>query len=144
MPILTPQAVTEQFEYCLSRHRRLKAEPVRPFGAGFGGITFDDTMIVVDGIVHSAVFNALRIGGRAEQIGDLLGELPTTFRHGEGGGWSFLNACADRGGDLWTGEHATVEKLVLLGLATKHVQLLLPRKMWHALPGGMPYFSVKL
>jgi len=116
---LAPQFVNDQFEYCLVHG--LRGWPVRPVGQGFGDITIDDTIIVADGIMSSAVFDARRIGGCAEQIRELLAELPTPFMHDQGGGWSALNACVDRGGELWTGEHATVEKLVRGKLVDLHI-----------------------
>jgi hypothetical protein len=30
----------------------------------------------------------------------------------------------------------------VLGIATKQAEILLPREMWPALPGGMPYIAV--
>lgn len=80
--------------------------------------------------------------GREAEIGLLLMELPEEFRADKGGGWSFLNACQDRHGNQWTGLHATMEKLLMLGLASKQATILMPREMWDVLPGGMPYFAV--
>ena len=62
----------------------------------------------------------------------------------EGQGSSFLNACYDRDGDLWTGDHATMEQLFVLGIAAGMVNCLMPRDMWPVLPGGMPYYSVTI
>ena len=80
--------------------------------------------------------------GREAEIGRLLMELPEEFRADKGGGWSFLNACQDRHGNQWTGLHATMEKLLMLGLASKQATILVDREMWDILPGGMPYFAV--
>jgi hypothetical protein len=55
---------------------------------------------------------------------------------------SFLNACMDRHGNHWA-EHQTIDFLLCLGLATDQVAFCLPREIWAALPGGMPYFVVK-
>jgi hypothetical protein len=38
--------------------------------------------------------------------------------------------------------HQRVEQLVQLGIAVGKIRYLLPRDMWDALPGGMPYFVV--
>lgn len=61
----------------------------------------------------------------------------------EGGGASFLQAACLKNGDLWTGFHTEVEKLCLLGMASRQLRMLLPREEWHYLPGGMPYFVVE-
>ena len=76
-----------------------------------------------------------------EEILATLMELPPQFRMSEGGGWSFLNACNDRDGNLW-GQHINIEQLLLLGIGAGLAKILLPREMWKALPGGMPYFGV--
>ncbi len=45
---------------------------------------------------------------------------------------------------LWTGFHATAEKLVVLGIATQQARFLVDRPLWVALPGGMPYVVVSV
>jgi len=55
---------------------------------------------------------------------------------------SFLNACQDRNGNQWTDLHQRMEQLFVLGQAAGFVSCLLPRDMWAALPGGMPYYVV--
>jgi hypothetical protein len=70
---------------------------------------------------------------------------PNFHRHTEesgGGGWSFLNFCQDRHGTLWTGMHQTCEELIVLGIGLGMVKWCLPRGMWDALPGGMPYLVI--
>ena len=74
----------------------------------------------------------------------MLSELPDEFRVSGGGGWSFLQACNDRHGTQWTGFHQAMEELFMLGMAAGLVTELLPRDLWDALPGGMPYYAVKL
>lgn len=86
----------------------------------------------------------LKTSGREVEIGELLSQLPDEFHIDKGGGWSFLNACNDRDGEQWTGFHATMEKLLMLGIASGQARILLPREMWDVLPGGMPYFAVTL
>jgi len=58
---------------------------------------------------------------------------------GGGGGWSFLQLCEDDHGEQWTGLHKVMDELLMLAIATKHARILLPRELWSALPGGMPY-----
>lgn len=101
--------------------------------------------VVVEGIMTNCGFHPGRLESHREEIRELLSQLPRQF-HTEmaeqGGGWSFLNACMTEAGELWTGDHLTMEKLFLLGTALEMVVCLLPREMWPALPGGMPYYGL--
>jgi hypothetical protein len=124
---LTPQAVDDLMHKCLFAE----------------GEAHNDA-IEVEGIVSKFGFDPKRVTSHSADIGDLLAELPDNFHVSKGGGWSFLNACEDRHGNLWTGEHRTMEHLFCLGIAAGKAQWLLPRDMWSALPGGMPYVSVNL
>jgi hypothetical protein len=98
--------------------------------------------VMAEGIVITAGFHPTRLVSHSDEIRAMLAELPNAFHAGKGGGWSFLNACMTRDGEQWTGEHATMEQLFLLGMAAGLVSCLLPREMWDALPGGMPYYVV--
>jgi hypothetical protein len=100
--------------------------------------------VVAEGIVHDVGFHPGRIERHRQEIHDMLAELPNEFKaSSEGGGWSFLNACMDRHGNQWADLHLNQEQLVQLGIAIGEVEYCLPREMWGALPGGMPYFTVK-
>ena len=99
--------------------------------------------VMVDGIVARFAFHPGRLQQHKQTICLLLAELPIEFHKNTGGGWSFLNACFDKTGRQW-GEHRNMEQLVVLGLATGLVEYCLPRELWSALPGGLPYFVVKL
>jgi hypothetical protein len=101
-----------------------------------------DQGVVVQGIVNTAAFSPQALKDCREQIAALLAELPEQFRESDGGGWSFLNACDDKHGRQWTSFHRAMEQLFMLGLASGQVKELLPRDMWAALPGGMPYYVV--
>lgn len=95
---------------------------------------------LVEGIVGSA---ALDVAGVEDDIAAMLSALPDEFQAGgASGGWSFLNACMTKDGEQWTGLHQTMDKLFMLGIAAGKARWLLPREMWSALPGGMPYVSV--
>ena len=96
-----------------------------------------DVLVGVVGLVPE------RLEPFREEIGEMLHELPETFHMDKGGGWSFLEACNDRHGNQWTGLHRTMAELFALGVATDQAVCLLPRAMWSALPGGMPYYGVK-
>jgi len=94
------------------------------------------------GILATVHFHPGRLASYEKEIKLLLSELPDSFQEKLGGGMSFLNACMDRYDHQWTGLHATMEQLFLLGMATKMVCCPLPRDLWPALPGGMPYYTV--
>jgi hypothetical protein len=96
-------------------------------------------MVVVEGITTKWGFHPDRLKEHREDIRSLLGQLPEEFAQG----WSFLNACVDRKGEQW-GEHRSMDELFSLGQATGLVACLMPREFWGALPGGMPYYQVRL
>lgn len=93
-----------------------------------------------EGILTKA---ALNTDGFEEDIRAMLLELPTQFRERSGGGWTFLNACENRWGELWTGEHRTMDMLFMLGEAAGLSGYVLGRDFWKDLPGRMPYIWIK-
>ena len=95
----------------------------------------------VDGLVNSFSFHPERLKEAKPEIDALLAELPDNFRKDKGGGWSFLNGCEDRHGDLWTGEQRSVEVLVCLGIGVDSASWL-GKEMADMMPGGVPYFEV--
>lgn len=99
----------------------------------------EEGAVVVLGIVRKFGFDPAKIAAHKEEIRALLDDMPETFHMGGGGGWSFLNLCNDRHGEQWTGLHQTMEELVALGEAAGMAKYLMPREMWSAFPGGMPY-----
>ena len=118
MPLIDPNEVVALFESCLRNEG-------------------DKDSIRVEGIVFDAILN---VKGKEEQIIKMLDGLPTSFRLSVGGGMSFLAACQDRNDEQWTGLHQTMSQLFLLGMAAGKVKPCLPKDMWPALPGGMPYY----
>ena len=124
--VLTPQHVEAVFMDCLF-------------------IDGEDTSdhIVAEGIVRTVGFHPGRIEQHRQEIHDMLAELPDEFKTSGVGGYSFLNACMDKHGNQWTGMHQTQEQLVQLGIAIGEVEYCMPRDMWVAFPGGMPYIMVK-
>lgn len=122
---LTSERVTEIFMDCLFREGEDTSEHVP-----------------VHGIVTNAGFHPERLESHRREIGQMLCELPLEFQKSGGGGWSFLNACNDKEGNQWTGLQQTMEQLFLLGIAIGQAKFQLPRDMWSALPGGMPYVVV--
>ena len=98
---------------------------------------------IINGITRKFAFNPKVIEENADQIENLVKELPDPFMMSKGGGWSFLQACQDKHGNQWTGSHAVMEELFCLGMAAGKVKCVFEdRELWTALPGGMPYYVV--
>jgi hypothetical protein len=97
-------------------------------------------MVTSEGIVAAFGFHPERLKEQKQNIIDLLDQLPDTFRIGEGGGWSFLNACMDKEGNQW-GEHKHIELLVCLGQAVRYARYMM-KDIAFILPGGMPYVQI--
>lgn len=93
-------------------------------------------------IAHTFVFDKDKLKENEQNITDMLHGLPENFMKEKGGGWSFLQACVDKNGAQWTGQHLLMEELFALGMGIEKVECLLPREIWSALPGGMPYYVV--
>lgn len=107
------------------------------------GEDWDDTDLVeIEGIIHRYEFSYAKIEEHHTDIRDMLGQLPYPFHQDKGGGWSFLNACNRQDGTQWTGLHVAMDQLFCLGMAARWVTAVLPRDLWSALPGGMPYYTV--
>jgi hypothetical protein len=98
--------------------------------------------VKAEGIVRDVGFHPERLESHKAEIVAMLDELPEQFHEKSGGGWSFLNACNDKHGNQWTGLHQTMEQLFQLGIGVGKVKSLMPRAMWGALPGGMPFYVV--
>lgn len=140
--ILSPTKVEKIFTECL----------FRDFDEGAKAVSVENTSLIeiddkadevnIEGITHTAVFHRGRLEKHKSEVFAMLLELPAEFMVSGGGGYSFLNACMDKNGRQWTGVHFMMEKLFMLGLAIGKVKLLLPRSVWPALPGGMPYYAV--
>lgn len=95
---------------------------------------------IFEGVVHSA---KLDVRGSEDEIGALLAQLPVDFMEDGGGGASFLMACENSQGEIWTDLHMIMDLLFLLGIAAGKAEFLMPRTVWSALPGGKPYIRVK-
>ncbi len=101
-------------------------------------------LVAAEGITCTVGFNPERLESHREEVEALLAGLPDEFRESVGGGWSFLNACYDRYDNLWTGLQLRMEQLFQLGIAIGKVEHQIPRELWSALPGGMPYLVLKM
>lgn len=103
--------------------------------------------IIVEGIRHRYGFHPIRLKEKCDRVRTWLAALPSEFHreaNGGGGGWSFLNACNQENGVQWTGLHIRMEQLFCLGMGLGFAKSQLPREVWHALPGGMPYYVIDL
>lgn len=101
-----------------------------------------EDVVKCDVVMHSFSFYEDKLKENKQNIVDMLSCLPKEFMQNTGGGYSFLAACNDKDGNQWTGLHLTMEKLFALGIGIEKVKCLLPREVWSALPGGMPYFMI--
>jgi len=101
-------------------------------------------MVTIEGVIHKYGLHPDRLEANRKKIKELLLQLPVQFRKTTGGGWSFLQACENIEGQLWTGEHMIMEQLFVLGMAIKLVDCQLSREVWSLMPGGMPYYVVNL
>ena len=99
-------------------------------------------LLPVEGIMGTYDFRKNKIDEHAKDIANMLKELPLEFQKHGGGGMSFLNACNNNAGEQWTGLHRRMEELFVLGIAANKVKSVMPRELWSALPGGMPYYVV--
>lgn len=122
---LNPQRVSAIFMDCLFREGEDTSNHIK-----------------AEGVIITVGFHPERLASHKDGIEEMLGELPDEFKQSTGGGWSFLNACNDKNGNQWTGEHRVMEQLFLLGIAIGKVKIQLPREVWPALPGGLPYLVV--
>ncbi len=99
--------------------------------------------VLTEGVVKKFGWHPERLESHRSEIAGVLAELPIEFHKGTGGGWSFLNAPTDKNGRQW-GEQADAEMLLCLGMGLGYVTCQLPREMWPALPGGVPYYVIDL
>ena len=130
---LSTQAVTDIFMDCLFKDGEL-IDNSKPYGE----------YIEVEGLHNKFGFNPESVERNKTKILELLEQLPLPFRHREGGGWSFLQACMNKDNEQWTSLHKTMDELFCLGMAIGVVEYLLPdRDLWKVMPGGMPYLVIK-
>lgn len=100
-----------------------------------------ERLVILRVIARTFGFVRAKLEERAQDITDMLDQLPVEFSPEPGGGTSFLQGGETRDGVQW-GEHTDMEELFALGMAIGRVRCLAPRKLWGMLPGGMPYYCV--
>lgn len=92
--------------------------------------------VKVHGIMQNFGFHPERLKSHSDEIVSMFDDLHPNFTIG--GGWTFLNLCADKDGNQW-GEHRNCEQLVALAIGLNRGAYCLPRDTWDALPGGVPF-----
>lgn len=91
------------------------------------------------GITQPFILHPDRVKERKPQIAVILDQMPDEFHRSKGGGWTFLNLALTKAGEHWA-EHPTIELLVVLAITSgQGGYLMMPRELWAAFPGGMPY-----
>jgi hypothetical protein len=118
------------FRDCLYNQDELPADKSTPPDA-----------VIVQGIVNRFGFHPDRLAVHKKEIKAILDQMPPAFHKSGGGGMTFLNLCLDKDGNQWTDFHPTMEQLVTLGIGVKMAAYCLPREMWSAFPGEMPYIT---
>lgn len=119
---------------------KLTAQAVNELAKQCANVGDDGDAVKVEGIVSNYLLSKSRLEEHKEEIGELLKQLPEVFT--VGGGGSFLSAAFDRNDQHW-GEHPDMERLFVLAIGAGKASYLLPREIWPALPGGMPYLVIK-
>ncbi len=79
--------------------------------------------------------------GRVIALAREVFQDPFLTSHVDGGGYSFLQIVVDREGNHWC-EHRTAQELMGLCLGLGLATYPIPRDMWPALPGEVPYLTV--
>ena len=102
-----------------------------------------DTAVIAEGVVMKAGFDPVRLEAQRAAVVAMIAELQDPFFEDTGGGWSFLNLCGRRDGEIW-GEHQDCDALICLALALDLAYWPLPfRGMWSVMPGGVPYVAFR-
>lgn len=110
--------------------------------AVFADCLADTAEYTLKGVLIEVAFNREKIVEHEQDIMQMLMQLPKEFHRPGGCGWSFLNMCIDKNGNQWNDFHQTQDKLVCLCRSIGAVEFLMPRDLWKALPGGMPYIVI--
>lgn len=93
------------------------------------------------GLVTNVGFHPQRLESHEKEVHSLLLNLPESFQENSGGGYSFLAMPMDKNEEQW-GEQRNAEELLLLGIALGWADIVIPRELWSAFPGGVPYIVV--
>lgn len=95
--------------------------------------------VVVEGITMKVGLHPQRLEEKRELVQALLTELPPEFKDG----YTFLNFCTTKEGELWTDSHRICELLIIMAIGLDLMEYCLPRELWVILPGSVPYVMIK-
>lgn len=124
--MISSEEVTEIFKDCLYRDEELiDGKPlIEP--------------IIIQGIRSMYGLHPERIKYYSSKIEEFMNVMPNEFKQG----WSFLNLCKTKDGDLWTGLHSVCEELMVLAIASGKMVYCCEKDMWDVLPGKVPYVKI--
>jgi hypothetical protein len=122
------QIVDDTIKHCLYQEHEIPEDGSAPEDA-----------IIVRGLVTDFGLHPSRVEEKKPIVKELIEKIVTDeFLKSKGGGMSFLRLCVDREGGQWA-EHRTMEAFCCLAIAMGYAQWCMPRELWAAFPGGMPY-----
>lgn len=124
------QTVHDAFISCLFNDDEVPADGSLPEAA-----------VVVETFRGKVGLHRDRLASKREEIAAIVRRLEPSFRRvgeGAGHGMSFMRLPFFADGEHWA-EHPTCDELLGLAFGLGMGGFLMPRKMWGALPGGMPY-----
>lgn len=98
--------------------------------------------LIGNGIVNQFAFHPERLESHRKEIIHLLRTLPAEFMKTKGGGMTFLHMPFNFAGRQW-GEQVNASELCAIGSALGLVEFPLPKELWSALPGSVPYVVVR-
>lgn len=99
--------------------------------------------VKAQGVMNQFAFHPARLESHREDVKSMLEQLADDFMHDKGGGMSLMQMPFTRDGVQY-GEQRDADLLFVLGAGMGYCSFVLPREMWRALPGGMPYIVVNL
>lgn len=122
---LNPARVNDIFQECLVRSDELCGEsPTCEYS-------------IAEGVFETAKFHTGRLNEQKPAINEMLDEIPDIDQ-----GIHFLNLCIAKGNRLWTGDHAVVDRLMVLGFATGLLSVFanIPKSEWNDMfSQGLPF-----
>jgi hypothetical protein len=123
---LTEFNVHEKFLYCLQKMSENGRRGVR-----------------VEAISIRVTFDAVRLLEIRSNIKHALDQLPTGFTQSLGGGLSFTAMKFNRQFRIWSYNPRSQEELLALSMGLGLADFLVPRDVWHLLPGQTPFVVIK-
>lgn len=124
--MLRADDVHDAFIYCLVK--REEAPDGQP----------SEDAVLLEGISLNVELHKARLEEQREKVLGWIDDIPEGFLREKGGGWTFLNLTMTKQGDQWC-EQPTAQALMLMAMGLGYAQYQLPRDIWRALPGGVPY-----